>query len=168
MEVRQEILQGSGWLMTFLRYSSPKLWEGDGTSEPVSDSKTRSPSQLTGINYLPLSWAGLPAGCGCLCHLGDPILTLMPCPQQRWGRSYREGGWSSPWQCPALPRVQSREATQPSSCSGHCWAMGDQRIKPTPQGTPQAVQGCPQLPSQGQGRCIPSTSATAGQCGWLG
>lgn len=48
------------------------------------------------------------------------------------------------------------------------WPLLGYGIKPTPQETPQAAQCCPQLPSQGQGGCIPSTSATAGQCGWLG
>lgn len=41
----------------------------------------------------------------------------------------------------AMPRVQSRETTQPSPCCGHCWALGDQRIKPMPQETPQAAHG---------------------------
>lgn len=48
----------SGWLMRFLSYCSQKLWEGDGTSERMSDIKTRSPTLLAGISYLPLSWAG--------------------------------------------------------------------------------------------------------------
>lgn len=43
---------------------SQKLWEGDGTSEPGSDIRTRSPTQLTGITYLPLSrvWVSVPSG----------------------------------------------------------------------------------------------------------
>lgn len=75
MEVRQEILQGSvcsGWLMRFLRCCSQKLWEGDGTSEPVSDIKTRSPHTAHRDHLFSPQ-----LGCGCLCHPGDPIPTLM-------------------------------------------------------------------------------------------
>lgn len=91
--VRQEILQGPvcpGWLMRSLRHCSQKLWEGGGTSEAVSDIKTRSPRQLTGICPNPgwaasRVWVSVPSG--------DPMPTLMPHPQQRWGRSSgREAG----------------------------------------------------------------------------
>lgn len=72
----------SGWFMRFLRHCSQKLWQGDGTSEPVSDIEARSPPQLTGSLIFPN-----PAGCGGLCHLGEPIPTSMPRSQQRRGRS---------------------------------------------------------------------------------
>lgn len=118
--VRQEILQGPvcpGWLMRSLRHCTQKLWEGGGTSEAVSDIKTRSPRQLTGICPNPgwaasRVWVSVPSG-GPHAH---PDATS----PAEMGQELREGGWSSPWQCPGC-RAEKPPNPHPALATAGLW-----------------------------------------------